>query len=203
MDLPFSATSALSAAKLPPLAAWRPCHQLAHVQFTKVIFVFAFAAACIGRAAAADWKIIRADDRDYVSFANVAQCYQFPNYTRVSRTVALRGEGRVLRAQAGTSEFYIDGVRFFSNFPLLANRDENLISALGVAKFIEPVLRPNKSEAQRKSSRWCSIRDTAAKIAELPNPEPLLAQAIRELLRIKKVNGYYCSPALGRVTYGM
>ena len=120
------------------------------MQFTKVIFLLAFAAASTGRAAAADWKIIPADGRDYVSFANVAHFYQFPNYTRVSRAVALRGERRVIRAQAGTSEFYINGVRFFSDFPLLARNDENLISAMDVAKIIEPVLRPNKIRDARK-----------------------------------------------------
>lgn len=120
------------------------------MQFLKIILVLALASAAVGRAAAADWEIIRADERDYVSFANVAQFYQFPNFARVSRTVSLRGERRVIRAQAGTSEFYINGVRFFSNFPLLAKSDENLISALDVAKIIEPVLRPNKISGAKK-----------------------------------------------------
>ena len=119
------------------------------MHLTRVIFALALAAALVGRAAAADWKIIPAEGRDYVSFANVAQFYQFPDFTRVNRTVSLRGERRVIRAQAGTSEFYINGVRFFSNFPLLAKSDENLISALDVAKIIEPVLRPNKINGAR------------------------------------------------------
>jgi len=115
------------------------------------LFLFgAFLVALVSRAAGADWKIIPADGRDYVSFANVARFYQFPNYAHVDRSVALRGERRVIRAQAGTSEFYINGVRFFSDFPLLARNDENLISAMDVAKVIEPVLRPNKISGARK-----------------------------------------------------
>ena len=39
---------------------------------------------------ASDWTVIRQRDRPYVTFANVAQFYQFPEYTRVSRTVSLR-----------------------------------------------------------------------------------------------------------------
>jgi len=101
-------------------------------------------------AAAADWKVIREQERDYVSFANVAQFYRFPQYTRVDRTVSLRDDRRGLRAQGGTSEFSINGVRFFSDFPLLANENENLISATDVAKIIEPVLRPNKINGAKK-----------------------------------------------------
>ncbi len=73
-----------------------------------------------------DWKAIRLQDRDYVSFANVAQFYQFPEYTRVSRNVSLRSDHRGLRAQAGTSELDINGVRFFTDFPILSNSDETL-----------------------------------------------------------------------------
>jgi N-acetylmuramoyl-L-alanine amidase len=109
-----------------------------------MLFIVALAAAFVSRVAAEDWKVIRADGRDYVSFANVAQFYRFPHYTRVSRSVSLRGDRRGIRAQAGTSEFYINGVRFFSDYPLLANPEENLISATDVAKIIEPVLQPNK-----------------------------------------------------------
>ena len=53
---------------------------------------------------AEDWNVVRPNNRPYVSFANVAQFYQFPEYTRVSRTVSLRSERRTIRAQAGTSE---------------------------------------------------------------------------------------------------
>jgi len=110
----------------------------------KVILFCGLLPALVSRASAEDWKIIRVEGRDYVSFANVAQFYRFPQYTSVNRTVSLRGDRRGIRAQAGTSEFYINGVRFFCNFPLVAREDENLISALDVAKIIEPVLRPNK-----------------------------------------------------------
>jgi len=135
---------------VPSLAALRPNRDLPLVPLTKVICLLAFVAASADRASGADWKIIPADGRDYVSFANLAKFYQFPNYAHISRTVSLRDDRRVIRAQAGTSEFYIDGVRFFSDFPLLARDDENLVSAMDVAKIIEPVLRPNKIGGARK-----------------------------------------------------
>ena len=99
----------------------------------------------LGSAAfASDWTILRPNNRPYVTFANVAQFYQFPEYTRVSRTVSLRSERRAIRAQAGTSELSINGVRFFTHFPLLSSSDEDLISVMDVSKIIEPVLRPSR-----------------------------------------------------------
>ena len=115
------------------------------MQFTRGIPIFALSALLAGRAnGVEDWQVIHVEDRDYVSFANVAQFYRFPRFTQVSRMVSLGGERRGIRAQAGTSEFYINGVRFFSDFPLVEQGEENLISAMDVSKIVEPVLRPNK-----------------------------------------------------------
>jgi N-acetylmuramoyl-L-alanine amidase len=96
------------------------------------------------RASADDWNIIREKGRDYVTFGNVAQFYQFPEYTRVSRTVSLRSDRRGIRAQAGTSELYINGVRFFTDFPILTSGDEDIISAMDVSKIIDPIMRPHR-----------------------------------------------------------
>ena len=99
---------------------------------------------------AEDWHVVRPNNRPYVSFANVAQFYQFPEYTRVSRTVSLRSERRTIRAQAGTSELSINGVRFFTHFPLLNSNNDDLISVMDVSKIIEPVLRPSRIRKAEK-----------------------------------------------------
>ena len=101
-------------------------------------------AALVDRASADDWNIIREKGRDYVTFGDVAQFYQFPEYTRVSRTVSLRSDRRGIRAQAGTSELYINGVRFFTDFPILTSGDEDIISAMDVSKIIDPIMRPHR-----------------------------------------------------------
>ncbi|MFZ1219921.1 MAG: N-acetylmuramoyl-L-alanine amidase [Chthoniobacterales bacterium] len=101
-------------------------------------------------ALADDWTVLRPNNRPYVTFGNVAQFYQFPEYTRVSRTVSLRSERRTIRAQAGTSELSINGVRFFTHFPLLNNNGEDLISVMDVSKIIEPVLRPSRIARSEK-----------------------------------------------------
>lgn len=101
-------------------------------------------------ASAEDWTVLRPNNRPYVTFANVAQFYQFPEYTRVSRTVSLRSDRRTIRAQAGTSELSINGVRFFTHFPLLNQNNEDLISVMDVSKIIEPVLRPSRIQKPEK-----------------------------------------------------
>ncbi len=113
-----------------------------------------FAALCLASSCAVslaeDWNVVRPNNRPYVSFANVAQFYQFPEYTRVSRTVSLRSEHRTIRAQAGTSELSINGVRFLTHFPLLNGSNEDLISVMDVSKIIEPILRPSRIQKSEK-----------------------------------------------------
>jgi N-acetylmuramoyl-L-alanine amidase len=99
---------------------------------------------CAVVAIAGDWTVIHHQNRDYVSFANVAQFYQFHDYTRVNRTVSLRSDRRGIRATAGTSELYVNGVRFFTDFPIVFDNNEDLISIMDVSKMIEPVLRPSR-----------------------------------------------------------
>src|SRR3954469_4528707 len=100
--------------------------------------------------AATDWTVMKQQNRDYVTFSNVAHFYSFPEYTRVSHTVSLRSDRRGIRAQAGTSELYINGVRFVTDFPILSSGEDELISAMDVSKIIEPIMRPNRLHNARK-----------------------------------------------------
>lgn len=115
---------------------------LRQMRLTKLVLVMI--CVCGATAIGADWTVIHHQDRDYVSFTNVAQFYQFPDYTRVNRTVSLRSDRRGIRATAGTSELYINGVRFFTDFPIVFDNNEDLISVMDVSKMIEPVLRPSR-----------------------------------------------------------
>ena len=121
------------------------------IKYRRGLFLLALALFSIGAVSLAeDWNVVRPNNRPYVTFANVAQFYQFPEYTRVSRTVSLRSERRTIRAQAGTSELSINGVRFFTHFPLLSGADQDLISVMDVSKIIEPVLRPSRIQKAEK-----------------------------------------------------
>ncbi len=110
----------------------------------KILSLLAFFSLWGATAFGGDWTVIRQQGRDYVTFGNVAEFYHFPEYTRVSRTVSLRSDRRGIRAQAGTSELYINGVRFFTDFPILTDGDEDIISAMDVSKIIDPIMRPHR-----------------------------------------------------------
>src|SRR5205823_1626953 len=97
-----------------------------------------------------DWTVLKQQGRDYVTFSNVAHFYKFREYTRVSRTVSLRSPSRGLRAQAGTSDLYINGVRFLTDFPILTNGSDELISAMDVSKIVEPILQPSRMKNAHK-----------------------------------------------------
>jgi hypothetical protein len=110
-----------------------------------------------GSASSDDWNIVHQAGRDYVSFSNVAHFYQFPEYTRVSHTVSLRKERSAIRAQAGTSNLYINGVRFFTDFPILTNGTDELISAMDVSWTPDTVAStPGQpiDGAQKNLLRW-------------------------------------------------
>lgn len=172
----------------------------------KRFFLCALALALLGSiAVAADWTVVRQRDRSYVTLSNVAQFYHFPDYTRVNRTVSLRSERRVIRAQAGTSEFSINGVRFFSNFPLLSSGDDDLISVMDVSKIIEPVLRPSRIQGAQKidtvvldpghggidngaSSRWGTEKSFALDVALAARRELVRAGYKVEMTRINDVS---------------
>ena len=115
--------------------------------------LFAYSAGVLlicGIVFAEDWTVLHQQGRDYVTFSNVAHFYKFPEYTRVSRTVSLRSQRRGLRAEAGKSELYINGVRFFTDFPILSNGADELISAMDVSKIVEPILQPNRMKNAHK-----------------------------------------------------
>ena len=113
-------------------------------------FVILLTLAAFLAASAEDWKVLRQQSRDYVTFSNVARFYNFPEYTRVSRNVSLRSERRGIRAQSGTSELYINGVRFLTGFPILTTGTDELISAMDISKIVEPIMRPNRIRNSHK-----------------------------------------------------
>ena len=120
------------------------------MNFAKPLCLFAGAAFLSLTANATDWNVLKHQGRDYVTFENVSEFYQFNGYNHANRTISLRSDRRAIRAEVGTSEININGVRFFTCYPLLERGDAQLVSAADVGKIIEPVLRPSRIQnAQR------------------------------------------------------
>lgn len=153
---------------------------------------------------AQDWTVVRQGDREYVTFASLAKFYQFSEYTRVDGAVSLRSPRRVVRTHTGTSDLFINGVRFFTDFPLLASGGEDLISVMDVSKIVEPVLRPNKIPNAEKvetvvldpghggtdqgtSNRWGSEKSFALDVALTAREQLLRAGYKVEMTRSSDV----------------
>ena len=110
----------------------------------KLLGLLAAATLLATAALATEWQVVKRNGRDYVSFRNLAEFYHFGEFTNANRTISLRSERRGILAQAETNEIRINGVRFYTLFPLEMQGGENLISAVDVGKIVEPVLRPSR-----------------------------------------------------------
>ena len=110
------------------------------------------AAACLiaPAAFATEWNVIKQNGRDYVSFRNLAEFYHFGEFSHANRTISLRSERRGILAHAETNEIRINGVKFYTLYPLEMENGENLISAVDVGKIVEPVLRPSRLKNAQK-----------------------------------------------------
>jgi N-acetylmuramoyl-L-alanine amidase len=151
-------------------------------------------------ASAAEWHVHKHQWRDYVTFRNVAEFYRFSDYQQANRTVSLRSDRRGIRAQADKSELYINGVRFFTHFPIVTRNNESMISAIDVGKIVEPVLRPSRiANAQRVetvvldpghggtdtggSNRWGTEKDFTLHVAATAREQLLRAGFQVEMTR--------------------
>ncbi|MES2573068.1 MAG: N-acetylmuramoyl-L-alanine amidase [Verrucomicrobiota bacterium] len=75
---------------------------------------------------------------------NVAQFYGFGGVQKASNTFTVRSNGRVLRGQSGSAEFYINNLKFILSYPIVDHDGQFCISRMDLTKLIEPVLRPGR-----------------------------------------------------------
>lgn len=116
----------------------------------KLLAFFVGAALLATGAVATEWKVVKQNGRDYVSFKNLAEFYHFGEFSHSNRTISLRSDRRGILAHAETNEIRINGVRFYTLFPLEMQNGDNLISAVDVGKIVEPVLRPSRLKNAQK-----------------------------------------------------
>lgn len=111
-----------------------------------------FAAALAGAAAtfANDWTLLKYEGRDHVSLDNVATFYGLEQISRVSNDVTLSGGSRSLRGHIGSSEFYINNLKFILSYPVADVNGVPTVSRMDLSKIIEPVLRPSRIKGAEK-----------------------------------------------------
>ncbi len=93
--------------------------------------------------AADDWQIVRVDNRDYLSFDNVARFYALQSHPHLADNRMVLGDDRVrLEVCSNPREVYINGVKQWLSFPIVNQNGQQLVSRFDLAKTIEPCLRP-------------------------------------------------------------
>jgi len=90
-----------------------------------------------------DWDVVAIDGLDYVSDENVAKFYSFEKFDRSEGRASFRHHATVMDWDLAKPEIRIREVRFHLIFPLLERDGRLLLSAVDLAKLVDPVVRPS------------------------------------------------------------
>lgn len=106
--------------------------------------VLIFLALLPGLVRAATWNIVQFDQRRYVPVSDVAAFYHMAQPASDNSSFRLTSPGRSIEGKSGTTEVRINGVKYVTCFPLRTKGGSVYVSAMDVAKVIEPIMRPGK-----------------------------------------------------------
>ncbi len=95
-------------------------------------------------AQAGEWTLIKRGGRDYVTLENVAKFYQLNSITRTGNSLSLAGGGHILRGSNGSSELFINNLKFILSYPVEDYEGQPMISRMDLVKVVDPVLRPSR-----------------------------------------------------------
>ena len=85
-----------------------------------------FALCCVAMARGAEWQVVKIGGRDFLTLDNLAQFYGFnAGVQRSGKAFLMKTTGRSLRGEAGSVEFFINGLKFNLSYPI-AEHDEAL-----------------------------------------------------------------------------
>ena len=89
------------------------------------------------------WQVVKVGDRDYLSAENIADFYQLHGGLRLVDHRLIAGDERAgLEFGGNPREIYINGVKQWLSYPVVAQNGQTLVSRFDLAKTIEPSLRP-------------------------------------------------------------
>ena len=127
-----------------PLRTGKPANRPGTTRFLlPVLCLVLLALSSATVTAADDWQIIKVDNRDYLSFDNVARFYALQPHPRLADNRMVLGDGRVrLEVCNNPREVYVNGVKQWLSFPVVNQNGQLLVSRFDLAKTIEPCLRP-------------------------------------------------------------
>jgi len=97
-----------------------------------------------------EWSLLKYDGRDYVTLDNVGQFYQLGKVQQSGNNLTLKTTNRSLRGQVGSSEFFINNLKFILSYPITEVGGRPSISRMDLTKLLEPVMRPSRIQNSAK-----------------------------------------------------
>ncbi|MDD5349423.1 MAG: N-acetylmuramoyl-L-alanine amidase [Chthoniobacteraceae bacterium] len=110
-------------------------------RFAPILLFLLFALRAFG---AGEWTLLKYENRDYVTLANIGAFYQLGPVLRTGNQVQLRTAVRSLRGEVGSAEFYLNNLKFILSYPVVDIGCKPSISRMDLTKLLEPVLRPSR-----------------------------------------------------------
>ncbi|MEO7934130.1 MAG: N-acetylmuramoyl-L-alanine amidase [Chthoniobacterales bacterium] len=89
------------------------------------------------------WTLQTIQDREYVPMSEVQTFYDFTFGTTTAEWIKFVKPNKILLAQIGTRELYLNNLRFHLSLPVLKEGGVTWLSRLDLSTTIDPVLRPS------------------------------------------------------------
>ncbi|MEZ5301254.1 MAG: N-acetylmuramoyl-L-alanine amidase [Verrucomicrobiales bacterium] len=89
------------------------------------------------------WEVVKVGGRDYITGESIKNFYRFSTVSISKNHVWFRSRTLHIKAQLGSTELFINNVKFVLSFPVTSRGNKPLISRLDLSKLIDPVLRPS------------------------------------------------------------
>lgn len=88
------------------------------------------------------WKVINHNERDYVTFKDIATFYRFNRLERDGRHIWLRSPSLMLKASVASDDLFLNNVKFCLSYPVIEKDGSVMVSRMDLAKLLDPVMRP-------------------------------------------------------------
>lgn len=90
-----------------------------------------------------DWAIYQYRGKEYVDVQTLSEFYGFEKIETTEEAVALYHPSLGVLLVKNSHEIYVNGILFYSSFPMPLSGETLLISTVDLAKLLDPILRPS------------------------------------------------------------
>ncbi|MEO0414307.1 MAG: N-acetylmuramoyl-L-alanine amidase [Verrucomicrobiota bacterium] len=94
-------------------------------------------------AEARSWKIVKVNDREYVTDSNIRSFYGFANVMAKGNERFFQDSKVSMRWKAGSQEMFINNTKLSLSFPVIQSGGTTMVSTVDLAKLIDPLIRPS------------------------------------------------------------